>query len=68
VIAESDRQYRLNVLPAPAGAPSLDGMRALPITVAGIPIPDSTLAREATVPEYVRPNFCDYIRESRFES
>jgi hypothetical protein len=23
---------------------------------------------EATVPEYVRPNFCDYIRESRFAS
>jgi hypothetical protein len=23
---------------------------------------------EATVPAYVRPNFCDYIRSSRFES
>jgi hypothetical protein len=23
---------------------------------------------EATVPEYVRPNFCDYIQNSRFES
>jgi hypothetical protein len=68
VIAQSDRLYGLNVLPAPSGARSLDGMRALPSTVAGIPIPDSTLAREATVPAYVWPNFCDYIRESRFES
>jgi len=23
---------------------------------------------EATVPGYVRPNYCDYIRDSRFES
>jgi hypothetical protein len=23
---------------------------------------------EATVPGYVRPNFCDYIRNSRFAS
>jgi hypothetical protein len=23
---------------------------------------------EATVPAYVRPNFCDYIRDSRFEA
>ena len=23
---------------------------------------------EATVPGYVRPNFCDYIRNSRFET
>jgi hypothetical protein len=23
---------------------------------------------EATVAEYVRPNFCDYIQNSRFES
>jgi hypothetical protein len=23
---------------------------------------------EATAPEYVRPNFCDYIQNSRFES
>ena len=23
---------------------------------------------EATVPGYVRPNFCDYIRDSRFDS
>jgi hypothetical protein len=23
---------------------------------------------EATVPGYVRPNFCDYIKSSRFES
>ncbi|MEA2187123.1 MAG: hypothetical protein QOK16_2134, partial [Solirubrobacteraceae bacterium] len=23
---------------------------------------------EATVPGYVRPNFCDYIRNSRFDT
>jgi hypothetical protein len=41
----------------------LDRMSATRITIAGIPIPD-----KATVPGYVRPNFCDYIRDSRFET
>jgi hypothetical protein len=55
-------------LPATIGARILGRMTFIPTTIAGIPIPDSSLAREATVPGYVRPNFCDYIQDSRFES
>src|SRR3954453_11426328 len=41
------------------------GMRAKPETTFGTM---NTDILEATVPEYVRPNFCDYIQNSRFES
>jgi hypothetical protein len=45
-------------------------------TIAGIPIPEPETAfgtmytdiLEETVPGYVRPNFCDYIRGSRFDA
>jgi HD superfamily phosphodiesterase len=40
------------LLPAPAGAPKLAGMSATHQTIAEIPIPDSTITREAT--EFVR--------------
>jgi hypothetical protein len=41
------------------------GMRDKPETTFGTM---NTDILEATVPEYVRPNFCDYIQNSRFES
>jgi hypothetical protein len=42
-----------------------EGMRDKPETVFGTM---NTDILEATVPGYVRPDFCDYIRGSRFES
>jgi hypothetical protein len=42
-----------------------EGMRDKPETTFGTM---NTDILEATVPGYVRPNFCDYIRSSRFES
>src|SRR3954465_505632 len=41
------------------------GMRDKPETTFGTM---NTDILEATAPEYVRPNFCDYIQNSRFES
>jgi hypothetical protein len=41
------------------------GMRDKPETAFGTM---NTDILEATVPGYVRPNFCDYIRDSRFET
>jgi hypothetical protein len=41
------------------------GMRDKPETTFGTM---NTDILEATVPGYVRPNFCDYIQNSRFES
>ena len=41
------------------------GMRDKPETAFGTM---NTDVLEATVPGYVRPNFCDYIRDSRFET
>jgi hypothetical protein len=41
------------------------GMREKPETTFGTM---NTDILEATVPGYVRPNFCDYIRDSRFET
>jgi hypothetical protein len=41
------------------------GMRDKPETAFGTM---NTDILEATVPGYVRPNFCDYIRDSRFEA
>jgi len=41
------------------------GLRDKPQTTYGTPIGDVV---EATVPGYVRPNFCDAIRTSRFDS
>ena len=41
------------------------GMRDKPETTFGTM---NTDILEATVPGYVRPNFCDYIRNSRFDS
>jgi hypothetical protein len=41
------------------------GIRDKPETAYGTMYTDIL---EATVPGYVRPNFCDYIRDSRFES
>jgi hypothetical protein len=41
------------------------GMRDKPETTFGTM---NTDILEATVPGYVRPNFCDYIRDSRFET
>ena len=41
------------------------GMRDKPETAFGTM---NTDILEATVPGYVRPNFCDYIRNSRFEA
>ena len=41
------------------------GMRDKPETVFGTMNADIL---EATLPSYVRPNFCDYIRNSRFET
>jgi hypothetical protein len=41
------------------------GMRAKPETAFGTM---NTDILEATLPGYVRPNFCDYIRDSRFEA
>jgi hypothetical protein len=41
------------------------GMREKPQTTFGTM---NTDVLDATVPGYVRPNFCDYIRNSRFES
>jgi hypothetical protein len=47
-----DRATRSTVpatlLPATTGASTLEGMSALRTTIAGIPVPDSSLAREAT--------------------
>jgi hypothetical protein len=42
-----------------------DGMRDKPETTFGTM---NTDVLEATVPGYVRPNFCDYIRDSRFDT
>ena len=42
-----------------------DGMRDKPDTTFGTMNID---VLEATVPGYVRPNFCDYIRDSRFDT
>ena len=42
-----------------------DGMRDKPETTFGTM---NTDILEATVPGYVRPNFCDYIRDSRFDT
>jgi hypothetical protein len=41
------------------------GMRDKPETAFGTM---NTDILEATTPDYVRPNFCDYIQNSRFES
>ena len=41
------------------------GMRDKPETAFGTM---NTDILEATVPGYVRPNFCDYIRDSRFDT
>ena len=41
------------------------GMRDKPETTFGTM---NTDILEATVPGYVRPNFCDYIRNSRFDA
>ena len=41
------------------------GMRDKPETAFGTMNADIL---EATVPGYVRPNFCDFIRDSRFET
>jgi hypothetical protein len=41
------------------------GMRDKPETTFGTM---NTDILEATVPGYVRPNFCDYIRDSRFDT
>jgi hypothetical protein len=48
VIAQPDRRRPANVSTDATGACMLDRMSAARTTIAGIPIPDSTLAREAT--------------------
>ena len=41
------------------------GISDKPETAVGTMMPDIL---EATVPGYVRPNFCEYVRNSRFET
>jgi hypothetical protein len=48
VIAPSDHRDRRNLLPVTTGAGILGRMTAVHTTIAGIPIPDSAIAREAT--------------------
>src|SRR4051794_27763224 len=47
-IAQPDRRRGRTLLPAAVGVRILAGMTFIPTTIAGIPIPDSSLAREAT--------------------